>query len=191
MYAVVGEHQSDVDTISQIIKKILGDASVTVKGKGFGGCGELLKRGASQLQLYQDLRFSRFIACYDADGQDPDDKKRELIERVFVPSGLDGGGCVALIPVHMIESWILADVKAVANVIKNWKYTKDIGNPESFRFPKKHLEDLSEIHHKPRYNHVTMNPAIAKHLSIDEILKKCPSFRPLHDFVKNGKGNIC
>lgn len=190
MYAIIGEHQSDVDTISQIVRRIVDDASILIRGKGFDGSGELLKRGASQLQLYRDLNYSKFIACYDADGGCPANKKQELIDRVFVPSGIQKNCCVALIPIHMIESWILADIGAISKVIKNWRVTKEIKNPESIRYPKKHLEELSEIHHKPRYNHVTMNPAIAKHLDINTVFKRCPSFRPLHEFVRNGVGNL-
>ncbi|RQU70730.1 DUF4276 family protein [Burkholderia cenocepacia] len=190
MYAIIGEHQSDVDTIAQIVKRIVNDSSILVRGKGFGGCGELLKRGASQLQLYSDLKFSKFIACYDSDGGNPDEKKRELINAVFAPSGIQKDSCVALVPVHMIESWILADISAIGNVIKNWRVDEDFTNPESVRYPKKRLEDMSKIHHRPRYNHVTMNPAIAKHINIEVVFRRCPSFRPLHNFVKSGVGNL-
>lgn len=189
MYAVIGEDQSDVDTIANIIKKIAKNDRLKVKGKGFNGCGELLKRGAAQLRLYDDLAFTRFIACYDSDGHDPERRRRELVDRVFVPAGLTGA-CCALVPVHMIESWILADLPAVTNVIKGWAPQAGPKNPEAIRSPKKHLSDLSEKYHKPRYSHATMNAAIAKHLNLEIVLQKCPSFSPLYDLVTTGKGNL-
>ncbi|WP_174986740.1 DUF4276 family protein [Burkholderia lata] len=190
MYAVIGEHQSDVDTLANIIKRLCGNDRVSIKGKGFNGSGELLKRGASQLQLFKDLQCKKFIACYDSDGFNPDDRRNELIKDVFRPSGISPEHCVAVIPVNMIESWILADLDAISKVIKFWPLGKVVVNPEGVRFPKKHLEDLSEKNHRPRYNHATMNAAIAKHLNLDVVRRRCPSFETLCKFVVDGAGNL-
>jgi hypothetical protein len=189
VYAVIGEDESDVETIANIVKRLAAGNQAVVKGKGFNGSGELLKRGAVQLQAYQDLRIRKFIACYDSDGLDPEEKRRELIDRVFKPANLNGA-CCALVPVHMIESWILADLPAIGKVIKGWAPKPGPNNPEARRNPKKHIADLSERFHKPRYNHATMNAAIAKHLDLTLVLRKCPSFAPLHAFVTEGKGNL-
>ncbi|WP_157662021.1 DUF4276 family protein [Burkholderia ubonensis] len=190
MYAVIGEHQSDVDTLANIVKRLCGNERVTIKGKGFNGSGELLKRGASQLQLFRDLRCEKFIACYDSDGCNPEERRQELIREVFKPSGISVENCVAVIPVNMIESWILADLDAISNVIKFWPLGKGVPNPEGVRFPKKHIEDLSEKNHRPRYNHATMNAAIAKYLNLDLVRRKCPSFDSLRKFVLDGVGNL-
>jgi hypothetical protein len=189
VYAVIGEDQSDVDTIANIVRRLAKRENEVVKGKGFNGSGELLKRGAIQLQAFQDLRFRKFIACYDSDGADPEEKRQELIDRIFKPAKLEGA-CCALVPVHMIESWILADLPAIGKVITGWAPDQGPDNPEGRRNPKKHITDLSARHHKPRYSHATMNAAIAKHLNLATVLRKCPSFAPLHNFVKNGIGNL-
>jgi hypothetical protein len=189
VYGVIGEDPSDVEALANIIKRLAKNDSLTVRRKGFTGCGELLNRGADQLSLFQDLDCSRFVACYDADGDDVEDRRAELIRRVFKPAALRGA-CCAIVPVHMLEAWILADLPAIGKVVTGWAPPGGPANPEGIRFPKKHIEDLSEKHHRPRYKHKLMNGAIAKHLNLETVLTKCPSFRPLHSFVTTGRGNV-
>ncbi|WP_233862855.1 DUF4276 family protein [Paraburkholderia adhaesiva] len=187
MYGVIGEDRSDVDAIKNIIVRLAGDG-VAVRGKGYSGCGELLKKGAAQLQVYERLKCSRFIVCYDSDGKDPAERKRAL-KQIFKDAGLKGV-CCALVPVHEIEAWILADLPAVQNVIKGWAVAEGHKNPENQPHPKEYLEKLSEKNHRPRYAHATMNPQIAKHLNLEIVYQRCPSYRPLHDVVVKGVGNL-
>jgi hypothetical protein len=188
VYGVIGEDTSDVDTIKSIIEK-LESRNVTIRIKGFTGAGEMLKRGATHLSLFRDLKCTRFIACYDSDGPDPIARKRKLVEEVFAPAGL-GDQCCAVVPVHEIESWILADLSAVAKIIPGWQPKPFRNNPEAVSKPKEKIRDLVGPYSKPRYSHKTMNAAIARHLDLEIVRQRCPSFVPLYDFVRLGTGNI-
>jgi hypothetical protein len=90
--------------------------------------------------------------------------------------------CV-LIPVQEIEAWILADIQAVTKIFSGW-LPDEIHNPEAIPSPKEHLEALSrQANRRPRYSHAVHNPRVAQHLDLEKVYRKCPSFRPLKDFV--------
>jgi len=190
LYGIIGEDQSDVETLCVLIKRIADDSSITIKRKGYDGCGQLLTKGARQLQLFHGLGVcKRFVVCYDSDRASPAKRRQELIDRVIGPSGLQGPFC-ALVPVQEIEAWILADLAAVTKIIKGWTPTKVIHHPETIADPKELLEKMSREFQKPRYAHAVHNPRIALHLDLEQVLQKCPSFEPLHRMVTMGKGNV-
>ena len=110
-YAILAEDRSDLETLRVLVKRTAGDASLRVKGRGYQGCGELLRKGAAQIQLFANLGCNRFLVCADADGPDPDDRYSEVRERVVEPSGF-AETCI-VIPVQELEAWILADLPAV------------------------------------------------------------------------------
>lgn len=183
MFGVIGEDKSDVESLKVLIKRIASDNSLTVRTKGFSGCGEMLRKGASHIRLFERLGMSRFIICYDADGADPDERRNVAISRIAVPAGVTDF-CI-VVPVQEIESWILADLSAVTNVILSWR-PEDHGNPESVADPKEQIERMSRgANKKPRYSHATHNPIVVRYLDLDKIYQKCPSFRPLRDFVSS------
>ena len=49
-FGILGEDESDKKTIHALLKEITGNPSLSCKGQGFGGCGDLLNRGARVLK---------------------------------------------------------------------------------------------------------------------------------------------
>lgn len=70
-YAVLGEDRSDAETLRVLIRKIAGNERLTVKMKGYDGCGELLRKGARDLDEFLNQGYDRFVVAYDADRDDP------------------------------------------------------------------------------------------------------------------------
>lgn len=190
MYAILGEDTSDTETLKELVFRIAQNRSLTIKSKGYSSCGEMLRKGNRQLKLFQRLGAQRFIICYDADRDCPVARRQKIIDDIITPANFNGIFC-ALVPIQELESWILADIHAVQNIIKGWAPGKAISNPESINDPKEHLEKLSRTQQqRPRYSHAIHNPQIAKHLNIATILAKCSSFKPLFDIVSQGVGNV-
>lgn len=190
MIGVIGEDQSDVDMLTQLIRRLANNQRLEIKTKGYRGCGEMLRKGAAQLKAYNtayDCR--RFVVCYDSDRSAPQERMDQLKREIIDRSGLHSEFC-ALVPTQEIESWILADLHAVTKVITSWVPDKDISNPESINDPKEFLEKLSRRFKKPLYSHAVHNPKIAVHLDLDKVSAKCMSFRPLVDFIRAGKSNV-
>jgi hypothetical protein len=192
VYGVLGEDKSDVATLKVLIRRLADDQSISIKTKGYSGCGEMLKEGGKQLKLFAKLGYNRLIVCYDADNEKPNNRHQEVVKRIIKKSGLTGLKkeiiCI-LIPVQEIEAWILADIEAVTHIFKNW-YPKPIFNPESIDSPKEYLEKLSrDAKKRPRYNHATHNEKVAQYLDLDKVIQKCHSFNPLVKLVKSDFGN--
>jgi Domain of unknown function (DUF4276) len=184
MLAIFGEDQSDFDTLKTMVRTLKNDQGLKVKGKGYGGCGNLLKACARDIKELHRQGYKKFVVCHDADGQPPEEIRQTVLERVINPGGLVlSSDCIVLIPVQEIEAWILADLSSVSNIFKGWK-PQGISNPENISKPKKYLEKLSRDHKlRPRYSHAIHNSRIAKYLNYEVIKSKCPSFRPLLQFL--------
>jgi hypothetical protein len=183
VYGILGEDESNVATLKVLVRRLAGDESLPVKGKGYGGAGEMLREGARQLRLFQNLHHCvRFIVCHDADGTDPSPKRRLVTERIIKPSGIRKGCCV-VVPVQELEAWILADIECAHNIFKSWTPSA-IKNPEGISSPKEYLERLSrDSKQRPRYSHATHNEKMAKYLDLSKVREKCPAFGMLMDFV--------
>ncbi len=171
-----------------LIRQLAGNDRLPIRGKGFDGCGKLLKDGWKYLNSLPDLNCSRFIIAHDADQREPQVVRRELIDKIVKPSGVKSSFCL-LVPVEEIEAWLLADIEAVSKIFKGWS-PDNITNPESNSDPKEFLEKRSRLEGgRPRYSDTTHNPKLAKHIDLTTVFNRCKSFRPLEEFVKNGKGN--
>jgi len=189
MYAILGEDNSDVEMLSTLVKRIAKQHNITIKKMGYGGCAELLLKGAKQIRAYSKIGCTRFIICYDSDRALPHVRHAEIVEKIIAKSDIKAEFC-ALVPIQEIESWILADLNAVSKIIPSWKPTKKIHNPELQKDPKEYLEDLSKTsQRRPLYSHALHNPKIAAHLSLEEIARKCPSSLPLFELVQGEGGN--
>jgi hypothetical protein len=188
LYGILAEDDSDIETLKVLIRQLAGNEKLPIRGKGFNGCGELLKHGSKYLKSLAELKCNQFIVAHDADQQDVAIIRQKLIEKVIQPSGVKTAICL-LVPTQAIEAWLLADVEAVSKLFKGWK-PKPVTNPESISGPKEYLEKLSRLAGgRPRYSHATHNPQLARHINLVKVSESCPSFRPLEQFVKLAKGN--
>jgi hypothetical protein len=166
-----------------LVRRLAQDDSLPIKGKGYGGAGEMLRKGAKQLDLFKALySCERFIVCHDADGLDPKPKRTLVQEKIVKPSGVADACCI-LVPVQELEAWMLADIECAVNIFPSWR-PEPIPNPEKIASPKEHLEKLSRDSKKrPRYSHAVHNEKMAKHRDLDKVRNKCPAFFELVKFV--------
>lgn len=182
MYGILGEDSSDVATLKVLVRRLAGDESLTIKVKGYSGCAQMLRKGARQLRLFQNLGCTRFVICHDADGPDPKPNRERVKSKIIKPSGISDDYCI-VVPVQELEAWILADIECATNIFSSWKPTA-IHNPEAIPSPKEHLKNLCRTGHKRRhYDHTIYNEQMAKHLDLNKISRKCPEFRVLEKFV--------
>ena len=182
MYGILGEDDTDAETVKAIVSRMI-DANVKIYTKGFGGKDKLLNKGSGQITLFRAKECVKFIICHDSDCDDPRINFAKIHERIVKPADIPEL-CGILIPVHMIEAWILADIEAVSNVIKSWR-PKPIPNPEKFPDPKGEIKRRSRADSgRPLYSYETHNQQVAKYLDLDIVAKKCPSFRPLVKFIQ-------
>lgn len=181
MYGILGESASDAMALTVLVKRIARDPRLTVRSKGYRCAGDLCNKGAAQLRDFARDGLTRFIVCHDADGPDPGPSHTRVLEKVVKPAGVP---CCIVVPVEEIEAWILADLSAVTKVFTGWR-PDSITAPERVKNPKEHLTRLA-LRHGRRYRPPLHNEQIARHIDLDVVARKCPSFRPLVAFVQRG-----
>lgn len=196
MYAIIAEDPNDVECLKVLIKRLANDNSITIKGKGYGGCSIMLRKGKNELRSFKKEGYTHFIICYDKDKSIGKERYQQVIEEIIKPSGIRNGKnqskvCI-LIPNEEMEAWILADLKAVSNVIPSWLPEEEYDNPESITSPKEKIINLSKINKpklQPLYIYTTHNQKVMQHLDLNIVKKKCPSFRELADFIEQNQAN--
>ena len=109
MYGVLGEDKSDFQTLKILVQRLADKKKVDIRGKGYTGCGELLKKGGEDLKLLSDMGCTRFIIAHDADQRDSKEVGQMLRDKIVKPLGIKKSICL-LVPVQEIEAWLLADV---------------------------------------------------------------------------------
>lgn len=193
MYGILGEDNSDVDTLKVLIRRLHDKNNLQktrIAGTGYQGAGELLKKGARGLKALSSQGCTRFIVARDADQKDIQELHAEVVGKIINPSKITGLICI-VIPVQEIEAWLLADLCKAVNTFPSWTPSKDITNPESISKPKEEIIRLiSKPNGKSLYNHTAHNQKLAEHISLELLAKRCPSFKPLEDLVIRGKGNL-
>jgi Domain of unknown function (DUF4276) len=183
MFAILAEHDSDADVLTLVLKRHLNNDGLSVKKKGYDGCGGLCAKGARDIKSWAERGISHFIICHDADSNPPAAIREKVAAAVVRPSGHTRRLCCIVVPVQEIEAWLIADEAAINAVIPSFGF-EGHPNPETIRDPKEWLVRESEAKNgKPRYSPRTFNAAVARHLRFEVVLQKCPSFRAFLDCV--------
>lgn len=183
MFGIIGESKPDAVSVQTLIRRIRG-ASVPIHMAGMKGGGDILKNGFKKLNMLLDLSCQSFVLCHDSDGKDPDEIRKALLARVIKRSRVVSECYCLVVPVQEIEAWILADVTCVTKKFSSWK-PEEISNPERIDDPKEYLIRLSRKKTRPRYAPAVHNPQLMEYLDLEKVRRKCPSFRPLYEFIAN------
>jgi len=176
MFAILAEDDSDAEALTHIVKRYFNNERLSVKKKGYDGCGGLLAKGARDIRIWRSQGVERFVVCHDADDHAPQEILAKVLELVVKPAKAQDACCVT-VPVQEIEAWLIADEAAITAVIPSFRF-KGHNQPEKISSPKEWLINQSEAENgKPLYSPKTFNAAVARHLRFDVVKKKCPSFK--------------
>ena len=187
MFAIIAEDDSDAKSLQILIRRITEKTNIKVLKKGYSGCPDMLRKGTKQLNSFVKMGATHLIVCADRDKFTVNERTGEVQKKIFENVNFKKNcHCCIVVPCEEIEAWILADLDCLNKVFKSWSSNKKYSNPESVDSPKEELIRLSRMKNKssrPLYSNGTHNEKIFAHISLDELYKKCPSYRTLHDFV--------
>lgn len=184
MYAVLGEGQSDADVLKVLIRRLADNERMPVLARGFNGGPSLLRDGVKAIRALITQGARRFVICHDADGPETTPIERKLRETIVTK--LPGGivTCI-VVPVQEIEAWFMADPACFTTIITGFE-PPVVGQPERVATPKEHLVRAAKRTGK-RYEPPLHNEALARHLDLATLERRCPSFKPLADFVRRDR----
>jgi hypothetical protein len=191
VYILLTEDRTDFDAVKIIIRRLAGNDSLPICGKGFNGAGEIKNKGTATINALWEPEFKACIVVRDCDGTDSAGRLASVKQDVFDSIKIKEKPvlCVVL-PKHELEAWYLADIQCVTQIWPQWHPEREYPNPETIVDPKKELERLSRTKNlKPRYS-TNDGAAIANKLNLEIVRKKCASFHPLYNLVTEGKGNV-
>jgi Domain of unknown function (DUF4276) len=181
-FAVLAEDRSDADSLVVLVRRICGRPNATVVSKGFSGCGELCRKAASHILNFADRGATHFIICHDADESDPQEIRAKVQTAIKNRIPSDFLYCI-VVPVQELEAWIIADEEAIKKAIPTFEL-KAVSRPETVASPKEWLvKESRRGRSRPLYVPTIHNAKVAQHIDLDRLDKKCPSFRPLKEFV--------
>lgn len=180
MFAILAEDDSDAEVLSCIVKRHFDNDHLSVKKKGYDGCGGLCRKGARDIKNWLARGIKRFVVCHDADSNSPTDIREKVLTKIIRPADAEKQCCIT-VPIQEIEAWLIADEDAINAVIPSFQF-KGHNQPEKIQSPKEWLIKQSEAANgKPLYSPKTFNAAVAKHLRFDVVQRKCPSFKAFVD----------
>jgi signal recognition particle subunit SEC65 len=187
-FAVLAEDQSDAEAICVLVKRIADTTGLAVFKHGFSGCGNLRKKAGKHIKSLEGLGATHFIICHDADRSSPREIKESVRASIRSKHTLPDQHRI-IVPVQEIEAWIIADEKAIQQIIPTLKI-KPVNQPESLNNPKEWLKTESRrLKTKPLYDETTLNEKVCQHLDISIVQKKCQSFSELVEFVSTSMKN--
>jgi hypothetical protein len=166
---ILAEDKTDVDCIKTLVNR-MSDGRIVSKGMGIGRFGNMF-------DLRKMTRFTRSLSAegcsyllvvHDLDREGATNElndERQL--RAKLAAALVNNPITRkaiIVPIEEIEAWLLSD-----------KYP----HPEKIPNPKNVLKKLNR-NHRP-----SDNAKLAEKIGIDVIVQKCPSFRPLPEFLND------
>jgi hypothetical protein len=180
---LIGENKSDTDVLGAIIRKASPSRRFKFKTFHGHGKGKIVGKCNQWAKNLRDRECTALILAQDLDDDSLTEVKNKLKD-ALEPSPI-ANYCV-VIPVRMIEAWILSDTEAIKNALNLPSVPNDIPSPELLPDPKSRLAEVIYIssQRRRRYMLTKDNGSIAAHLRL-ECLRSCPSFRPLEDFIIN------
>lgn len=181
MFAVLGEDESDANSLVILVRRITGVPNQTVLKKGFRGCGDLRQNACRVIREFSARGATKFIICHDSDKENPE-HLRKNVKNILIRDGCGGFVCEIVVPVQELEAWIIADSNAIKKVIPSLSIP-NMASPERIDNPKEWLRRKSRKRSKPIYVPTIHNERIAHHIDLTTLERKCPSFRPLKAFV--------
>lgn len=179
---VIVEDQSDFDSIRILVSRIIGKDNVAFRPAIAHGCGRLQKKAYDfSCNLYQK-GCNLLILVHDLDRNNLHNLQQTLQRKL---KGVPFSSYFICIPIEEIEAWFLSDPAGIRRTLR-LKKTPNVKNaPESIKDPKERLgKYIEQCSGKERlYVNTVHNAQLSKVVSIQEAVRKCPSFKKLHDFV--------
>lgn len=178
---VIAEDESDVKVFESLTAKLIKDHLFSVKWFKGGGSGKLRRKCGAWAQNLFAKKCKIVVVIHDLDQNDEDDLRNKITKQLG--SGAPGKHLI-LIPIQEIESWLLADRDAVKSTFSIRNLPKIPADTESIQNPKEFLRDIVTRNSKTRYVNTVHNKVLASAVSVNVVMKKCPSFRPYPEFLK-------
>ena len=182
MKGLIVEGPSDRAFVLELAKRLRANVKVRMAGRGWRKIAayvrELLTSGCDSVMVLLDSHcsdpeaWSRFVSG-------------KLRERGLGPY-MDDGRLKLCVVVHALEAWLLADERALADLLK-----KEVKVPVSPGEPCRPDEELDRVFcratgSRKRYNKGLRDiRELARRLSLKEVSRKCPSFADLVAFLKD------
>jgi hypothetical protein len=181
---VIAEDHSDVDSVKILIQRITGISKVGTKRRVGKGCGKIKRKCNAWASQMRDCGCSLLILLHDLDNRDIAEL-RQQIEQSLDPCPI--ARRLICIPVQEYEAWLLSDPSAIKDCMNLKKTPRVSGLPESIDSPKEYLgERIRTASDGERlYINTKHNVLISKGVCIDTIAKRCPSFIPFLQFVRD------
>jgi hypothetical protein len=115
----------------------------------------------------------KIIVCMDSEDGDPVRLEREVKKVEQELARLRPTRCVLV--VRALECWLLADEKALREMLGARARIKPVARPETIRHPKRALGEIFESAGKT-FTFIRDDPRIAQASDVNRIKNKCPHF---------------
>ena len=178
---VIAEDTSDVNVVSHILNKYLGNGGVSVKKFVGNGCGKLKQKCDSWTENLIKRGCEHILIFHDLDSNKEPELRGKLAAKV---SPIKYPNSVIVIPIQEMEAWLLSDAAAIKFVFNLSKVPAKITDCESIESPKEFLRDLVWKMGKKRYLNTTHNEKLAAIMTLSNI-KRCSSFKKMDKYIKD------
>jgi hypothetical protein len=178
---IIAEDKSDIDVITEILKKYMGANEFRIGRFVGNGCGKLRSKCEAWTKNLFKSGCNYVFVFHDLD-RNCANKLRKDLEIKVCPNKYENS--LIVIPVEELEAWLLSDSDAIKSVFNLNKKPKKIHGCENISSPKEHLRDMVWATGKKRYLNTVHNKKIAKETSLEN-LKRCPSFIQFHEFIQD------
>lgn len=176
---IIVEGESDEKVIREITNKLGVNAKIRRSKRG-AKIQSPKKTKSYVLDLLYDC--DKVVILKDSHCSDPYEKERNLEEGLKELEVSFNGSIQICIVVHAIESWRLADEEAIGDYLTS--AVKEIKNPEDECEPDKVLDEIFKKNGRVYLKGGVAPGEIAKRLSLEQLIKKCPSFIKFKTFIE-------
>jgi hypothetical protein len=178
---IICEDPTDYEALKVIIRKTINTTRVGFKPKVGNGCSKIRSKCIGWAEDLSNRRCDMLIVVHDLDRRNYKQLHTDLTQKL-ARSAIDNN--FVSIPIEELEAWLLADPKGVMEALNLKRLPRFKGLPETITSPKEKLADeIFMCSRKEIEYQTTMNARIAKHIDLQIVMDRCPSFKLFHDYI--------
>lgn len=183
---LIVEDNSDFESLSVIIKRLINKDNIKIKKALSNGCGKLRRKALSYSENLSKKGCNMIILVHDLDRWNYDELVKELTSKF---SQCPAEFSFICIPTEEIEAWFLSDLHAIKATFNLDRLPKISGAPETIPSPKEKIGELvrSCSNNSKLYLNTKHNVKLSKNVSVDKMKLKCDSFSKFYDFILKHK----